>query len=130
MAYLKPPLVVRKVFNPIAMRFGIGGARALVVERRTSGGLQRVPVIPVEHDGARYLVCPRGETEWVKNLRAARGAGELKPGGRFSATEVPVAERGPVIEHYREVAGAAVKGLFEKLPDPADHPVFRIEPTG
>jgi hypothetical protein len=127
MAYLKPPLFVRKVFNPVAMRFGVGGAQALVVERRTSGGSQRVPVIPVEHEGARYLVCPRGETEWVKNLRAAGGVGELEPDGRFTATEVPVGERGPILDHYREVAGAAVKGLFEKLPDPADHPVFRIE---
>lgn len=84
-------------------------------------------MIPVEVGGARYLVCPRGETEWVKNLRAAGGVGELEPDGRFSATEVPVGERAPILEHYREVAGAAVKGLFEKLPDPADHPVFRIE---
>lgn len=108
------------------MRFGVGGARALAVERRRSGGLQRVPVIPIEHAGARYLVCPRGETDWVKNLRAAGGR-ELVPDGAFRATEVPVVERGPIIATYREAAGAAVKGLFEKLPDPADHPVFRIE---
>jgi hypothetical protein len=45
------------------MRFGAGGARTLAVERRRSGGLQRVPVIPVEHEGARYLVSPRGEAD-------------------------------------------------------------------
>lgn len=38
-----------------------------------------------------------------------------------------VAGRAPILATYREVAGAAVKGLFKKLPDPADHPVFRIE---
>jgi len=88
-----------------------------------------VPVIPVEYAGARYLVSPRGETDWVRNLRAA-GQGEL--GGRggseeFRATEVPVEDRPAIIAAYRAVAGRAVTSLFKALPDPADHPVFRIE---
>ena len=129
MAYLRPPLFVRRIFNPLAMRFGIGGSQALTVPGRRSGNPQRVPVIPVEHAGARYLVSARGETDWVRNLRAA-GQGELA--GRhgsepFRATEVPVAERPAIIIAYRAVAGRAVKSLFEALPDPADHPVFRIE---
>jgi len=28
MAYLKPPVLVRRVFNPIAMWFGLGGSQA------------------------------------------------------------------------------------------------------
>jgi len=73
MAYLKPPLFQRRVFNPLAMRFGIGGAVTLVVPGRRTGHLEKVPVIPVEHDGARYLVSTRGESNWVRNLRAAGG---------------------------------------------------------
>jgi deazaflavin-dependent oxidoreductase (nitroreductase family) len=129
-AYLRPPLFVRRIFNPLAMRFGIGGSRALTVPGRRTGRLQRVPVIPVEYAGAHYLVSPRGETDWVRNLRAA-GQGEL--GGRegseqFRATEVPVEDRPAIIAAYRAVAGRAVKSLFQALPGPADHPVFRIDP--
>jgi deazaflavin-dependent oxidoreductase (nitroreductase family) len=127
--YMRPPLFTRKVFNPIAMKFGISGTKALAVRGRRTGVVHRVPVIPVEVEGVRYLVSPRGETDWARNLRAA-GEGELrsKHGVEpFRATELPVAERPSVIAAYRRVAGRAVKSLFEKLPDPADHPVFRLE---
>ncbi len=129
MPYMRPPLFTRKVFNPIAMRFGISGTKALAVRGRRSGVVHRVPVIPVDVEGARYLVSPRGETDWARNLRAA-GEGELQSRHGvepFRATELPVAERPPVIAVYREVAGRAVRSFFEKMPDPADHPVFRLE---
>jgi deazaflavin-dependent oxidoreductase (nitroreductase family) len=129
MAYRKPPFFTRKVFNPLAMRFGVAGAETLTVRGRRTGEPRSVPVIPVEHDGQRYLVSPRGEADWVKNLRAVGGRGELTAGGRtepFRATEVPVPERGPILEVYRQVAGRAVAPHFAALPDPADHPVFRV----
>jgi hypothetical protein len=129
MAYVKPGLFIKHVFNPIAKRFGIGGARELVVKRRKSSGEQSIPVMPVEHDGARYLVSVRGESEWVRNMRAA-GGGELrgKSGGeRFGFTELPVAERAPIIARYRAEAGKNVDTYWKKLPDDADHPVFRLE---
>jgi hypothetical protein len=129
-AYLKPPAFVRKVFNPLAMRLGMGGSQTLVVPRRVSGGEQVLPVIPVEHGGARYIVSTRGESDWVKNLRAAGGRGQIRRGdwsGPFSATEIPVGEREPIIQTYREVAGKTVAGYWKKLPDPEDHPTFRIE---
>lgn len=131
MPYIRPPVFVRRVFNPIAIRFGIAGTRALTVAGRRTGTPRRAAVIPVEHQGARYLVSPRGETEWVRNLRAAGGVGELRGRAgveRFSAIELPVAERPPVIAAYRTVAGRAVASFFERLPDPADHPVFRLDP--
>jgi len=131
MPYIRPPIFVRRVFNPIAIRFGIGGTKALVVPGRRSGTPRRTAIIPVEHQGTRYLVSPRGETEWVRNLRAARGLGELqsRSGSQwFQAMELPVAERPPVIAAYRAVAGRAVASFFVQLPDPADHPVFRLDP--
>ena len=67
-----------------------------VVGLRT-GKPRRVPVIPVEVGSNRYLVSPYGESEWVRNLRAA-GRGELSRKGRteaFDAVEVPVDQRGP-----------------------------------
>jgi deazaflavin-dependent oxidoreductase (nitroreductase family) len=128
MAYRKPPFFVRRVFNPLAMRFEIGGSKQLAVRGRRTGRIQRVPVIPLEHEGARYLVTPRGETDWVKNIRAA---GEADLGRRsgvehIRVSEVPAAERAPIIAAYQMLAGKAVTSHFEALPDPADHPVFRI----
>jgi deazaflavin-dependent oxidoreductase (nitroreductase family) len=128
MAYLRPPLFVRRVFNPLAMKFGISGSVTLSVAGRKTGKTQRVPLIPVDHAGDRYLVCPRGETDWVQNLRAA-GTAELVHKGKaekFQAVEVPVEERQPIIDVYRKKAGKAVEGLFRKLPEPADHPVFKL----
>lgn len=125
MAYLKPAAFAKRVFNPIALRFGIGGAKGLVVRGRVSRQPQRVPVIPVEHEGERYLVSTRGESEWVRNIRDAAG-GEIE-GKSFRAVEIPVEQREPIIAAYREVAGKTVAGYWKKLPDPADHPVFRID---
>lgn len=132
MAYLKPPLFVRRVFNPLAMLFGLGGSITLVVAGRTTGTPRKLPVIPVEVDGARYLVSTRGESDWVRNLRAAGGRGEQRSkglSGPFAATEIPVEERPPIIKAYRRKAGKTVDAYFEKLTDPADHPVFRIDPA-
>jgi hypothetical protein len=126
-AYLKPPALVKHVFNPIAKKLGIGGSKELTVKRRQSGEEQSIPVIPFEHEGARYVVSTRGESDWVKNIRAAGGCGLGSE--RFTATEVPLAERGPIIARYREVAGKTVKTYWEKLPDDADHPVFKLSPT-
>jgi hypothetical protein len=127
MAYLKPSMYVSKVFNPIAMRFRIGGSTELAVPRRRSGGTQKIPVFPIEVDGSRYVVSARGESEWVRNLRAA---GRVELGGRpFTVAEVPVAESEHIIAVYREKAGRAVASFWKKLPDPADHPTFRLEPA-
>lgn len=124
MAYLKPGFFP-KLFNRIALRFGTGGAKGLVVRGRVSRQPMRVPVIPVEHDGERYLVSTRGESEWVRNIRDAAG-GEID-GKSFRAVEIPVEEREPIIAAYREVAGKTVETYWKRLPDPEDHPVFRVD---
>jgi deazaflavin-dependent oxidoreductase (nitroreductase family) len=130
MAYLKPAAFTQKIFNPIAMRFGLGGATRLTVPGRRSGEPQEIPVIPVEHEGDRYLVSTRGESAWVKNVRAA-GAVTLGKRGKeteLRVEELPVEARDPVIAAYRTTAGKTVEGYWKKLPDPADHPVFRLVP--
>jgi deazaflavin-dependent oxidoreductase (nitroreductase family) len=130
MAYIKPPMFVRRIFNPLAMQFGVGGAARLSVAGRKSGAARSVPVIPVEHAGSRYLVSTRGEAEWVRNLRAAGGHATLKDraGAReIRTSEVPAAEREPILAAYRQVAGKTVDAYFNSLPEPGDHPVFRIE---
>jgi deazaflavin-dependent oxidoreductase (nitroreductase family) len=125
--YLNPVWLTSRVLNPLLMRVGM--IPILAVRGRTSGEWRTVPVNVLEIDGQRYLVAPRGDTQWVRNLRAT-GRGELRRRGRvesFRATEIPDNEKPPVIEAYLARWGYQVKGYFKALPDPADHPVFRIE---
>ena len=101
--YLVPDTFTRRVFNPLVARLtawgiSIKGSRILEVRGRTSGEPRRTPVNLLTVDGRRYLVAPRGETQWVRNLRAA-GTGTLRVGRRietFEATE-PADDVKPVI---------------------------------
>ncbi len=132
MAYLKPPAFTRNVFNPIAMKLGVGGSETLSVLGRHSGQTRRVPIVPVDVNGARYAVSARGETERVRNLRRNPDA-ELQSKSRvsrFHAVELPVEECQPILQAYRSKAGRTVSAYFTKLPEAADHPVFRLDPIG
>jgi hypothetical protein len=128
MAYLKPPWFTSRVFNKVAMAFGIGGTATLTVTRRGSKLPQRLPVIVPEFAGVRYLVSTRGESDWVRNVRADSTVrlGDVA----FVATEVPVEQRAPIIAVYRRLAGKVVEGYWKRLPDDADHPVFALTVTG
>jgi deazaflavin-dependent oxidoreductase (nitroreductase family) len=126
--YLKPGWLISRVANPLLMRLRV--VPTLHVRGRTTGQRRSVPVNVLELDAERYLVSPRGETDWVRNLRAA-GSGEIEYGRRrtqpFTAVEVPDAEKPRVIAAYLDRWGNQVRSQFEVLPNPADHPVFRIE---
>lgn len=127
--YIRPGFLLARVFNPINRRLGI--FPTLTVRGRRSGELRTTPMgPPLEYAGARYLVSGRGNTQWARNLRAA-GQGELHVGRTkeaFRAIEVEGNERERVVAAYRAKLGRAVTGYFNRIPDPADHPVFRIEP--
>jgi deazaflavin-dependent oxidoreductase (nitroreductase family) len=125
--YLRPGWFIQKLMNPIVMRAGI--APTLAVRGRSSGQWRTVPVNVLEFNGERYLVAPRGTTEWARNLRAA-GTGEIRRRGktdRFRATEIADHEKPPIINAYLERWGSQVKSQFDALPDPSDHPVFQLE---
>jgi deazaflavin-dependent oxidoreductase (nitroreductase family) len=128
MTYLKPPALTVKVFNKLAMKSTLRGVHTLEVAGRSTGAPQHVPVIPIEHGGTLYVVSTRGESEWVRNVRAA-GALRLGQKGAlttYRAEEVPVGERAPIIAAYQAKAGREVDGYWKKLPADADHPVFRL----
>jgi F420H(2)-dependent quinone reductase len=127
MAYLKPPWFTAKVFNRIAMATGISNTETLTVTRRGSGEPQHIPVVTVDVDGIRYLVSTRGESQWVKNVRANPTV--TLNGKSYVARETPASERQPILSAYQQKAGRAVEGYFRKLPDPADHPVFALTAT-
>lgn len=124
------PWLVSRVVNPLFALFGV--VPVLTVRGRRSGKRYRTPVNVVELDGARYLISPRGETGWSRNVRVT-GEAWLKVGGHethFRATEVPVEERPRVINAYLAKWGNQTRKQFESLPDPLDHPTFRLEATG
>lgn len=135
MAYLKPGTST-KVFNELARRVArvvpLWDVHTLRVARRQSDGqVQEIPVIPVRVDGRLYVVSTRGEADWVRNMRAAGRVGLGQKGGLrdYTVTEVPVAEREPVITAYRKKAGREVEQYWKQLPDPADHPLFLLTPA-
>src|SRR5947208_6844578 len=84
--YRAPGWFTRNVFNravAFLTRHGVSlaGSRVLAVRGRTSGAWRTTPVNLLELDGKRYLVAPRGETQWVRNIRIA-GEGPLRLGKR------------------------------------------------
>ncbi len=126
MAYLKPPWFTAKVFNKLAMATGVGNSETLTVTKRGSKQPQQIPVVVPEVDGVKYLVSTRGESEWVKNVRADP---HVKLGdAAYIATEIPVEQRAPILAAYRPLAGKVVEGYWRQLPDDADHPVFALAP--
>ena len=131
MAYLKPPWFTAKVFNRIAMATGISNTETLTVTKRGSKEKQQIPVVTVTLNGIRYLVSTRGESQWVKNVRANPTITLTSKAGAvtYHAVETPTPEREPVLTAYQKKAGRAVDGYFRKLPDPADHPVFALSAT-
>jgi hypothetical protein len=128
MAYLKPPWFTRAIFNKVAMATGIGGSETLTVTRRVSKQPQKIPVVVPEVDGVKYLVSTRGETEWVKNVRAIPDV--MVGDHKYVATEIPVEQRAPILAVYKTKAGKVVDGYWRELPDDADHPVFALTPKG
>ncbi len=93
------------------------GSRVLTVRGRTSGQPRSVPVNLLSHDGSQFLVAPRGNTQWVRNARAA-GQAELRVGRRVEQVrlvEVPAANRVPVLRVYLGRWGWEVGRFVEGL---------------
>ena len=141
--YLKPGWFTTNVFNRAVRRLtlmgvSVMGSRELRVKGRTSGQWRNTPVNLLTLDSQRYLVAPRGTTQWVRNLRAA-GTGELRVGRRvvaFRAEELPDDGKQAVLREYLhrwawEVGqffdGVDANSSDEKLREVAPgFPVFRV----
>jgi deazaflavin-dependent oxidoreductase (nitroreductase family) len=134
----------RNVFNKaVAGLTGLGvsvlGSRILAVRGRKSGEWRTTPVNLLVIDGQRYLVAPRGHTQWVRNMRAAHG-GELRLGRKaepFTATEIGDDEKPAILRAYLKRWKAEVGVFFGGVgPDSSeqelrriapDHPVFKVD---
>lgn len=123
----RPVALIRRLAGPIWRQVGI--VAILEVPGRRTGTPLTVLVIPVKVDGNSYLVGFGGVTNWAKNLRAA-GRCQLTRRRRtatFNAIEVDGAERDRAIAKYLAGSGP-IKKDFNRRPNAADHPVFRLEP--
>lgn len=133
------PLLGRIMNTLSALGVSVQGSRLLAVRGRTSGQWRTTMVnVMREPDGARYLVAPRGHTQWVRNLRVA-GGGELRLGRKvetFTAAEVVDADKVPLLRSYLKKWGWEVGRFFDGVTaDSTDaelaavapgFPVFRI----
>jgi hypothetical protein len=120
------------------LKAGISPHRTAVlsVQGRRTGLIVSLPVIVTAYQGDRYLVSMLGESNWVRNVRAADGRAVLRR-RRSEAVrliEVPVRDRAPVLRRYVaaspgarahiSVSRCAPAAEFEALA--ADLPVFRV----
>ncbi len=135
---------VTPFFNKVVARLtaagiSVYGSRVLYVKGRKSGQWRTTPVNPLRVDGVRYLVAPRGNVQWVRNMRAA-GGGELRIGRKvepFTATEVADDDKPALLRAYLKrwkfEVGMFFDGVDAKAPEERlraiapRHPVFRIE---
>ncbi len=114
-------------------RLGISiwGSRVLYVRGRKSGEWRTTPVNPLTYEGQRYLVSPRGHTQWVRNMRVA-GGGELRVGRRvetFTATELADRSKPELLRAYLRRWKFEVGVFFEGVgPDAPEEKLLEIAP--
>jgi len=142
--YVRPGWFTTHVFNRLVAgltRAGISvlGSRILAVRGRKTGQWRTTPVNLLTHEGSRYLVAPRGVTQWVRNVRAGSDA-ELRLGRRHepvAMVELPDGDKVPVLRAYLRRWKVEIGAFFQGVgPDASDtdmariapgYPVFRIE---
>lgn len=125
-----------------ACGLSVRGSRVLEVPGRRSGVPRRNPVNLLDLDGRQFLVAPRGETEWVRNVRANQGLLALRLGRRsrpYRVVELDETSRVPVLRAYLRRWQFEVGVFFDGVGPEADdealaavaarHPVFELSPA-
>jgi deazaflavin-dependent oxidoreductase (nitroreductase family) len=122
----RQPTSIEKVFNRafgflVGLGFGFSYNYLLQVRGRKSGKVYSTPIDLLELNGKRYLVAPRGRTQWVRNAEAA-GEVKLKKGRRIQSLQLrPLAgqELLEVLKAYLDRFKSEVQRYF---PVPAGSP--------
>ncbi len=144
--YIRPDWFTRAIFNPTVALFtragfSVWGSRVLRVRGRKSGEWRSSPVNLLTLDNKRYLVAPRGHTQWVRNIRVT-GTGELLLGSKVEpirVAEIPDDEKVPILRNYLKrwkfEVGMFFGGVSADSPESElqriapDHPVFEVLPA-
>lgn len=143
--YLRPTTIEHLFGSILKTLVWVGLIRGhfyvLEVRGRKTGKLISLPVDPLDLDGHRYLVCGRGNSNWVRNTRAA---GEIVLARamrrqRFQVRELPLETRPPILKAYLDRFPTEVQRFFpvakgspiEAFNDLATrYPVFELLPPG
>lgn len=133
--FQEPGWFTKNVFNPIVAWFSrrglsLAGSRVLEVKGRKSGEWRRTPVNPLNFEGRRYLVAPRGNAQWVRNIRVS-GGGRLVGKGteEFTATELSDQEKPALLRAYLKKWKWEVGAFFDGVgPDASEEELLRIAP--
>lgn len=128
----RKPGAVERFFNRafgvlVGLGFGLHHNYLLQVRGRKSGRLYSTPVNLLEMGGKRYLVAPRGRTQWSRNAEAA-GEIALKKGSlrqRFALRPLLVEEKPEILKTYLEHFSTTVQRYF---PVPAGSPAEAFVP--
>lgn len=115
----REPSPVEKLFNRIfgflvGLGLGFSYNYLLQVRGRKSGKLYSTPIDLLELNGKRFLVAPRGRTQWVRNAEAA-GEVTLKKGSsrqRYRLRPLPGAERPEILKAYLDTFKREVQRYF------------------
>jgi len=135
--YQKPGWFTRHVFNPAVggltgLGISVWGSRVLEVPGRKSGEPRRTPVNLLTFQDQHYLVAPRGEGQWVRNVRANEGRFDLLVGKRrthWTGRELADADKLDVLRAYLERWKAEVGVFFDGVgPDSSEDELRRIAP--
>ncbi|SDO80489.1 deazaflavin-dependent oxidoreductase, nitroreductase family [Nakamurella panacisegetis] len=113
------------------MGITVWGSRQLYVRGRSSGQMRQTPVNLLTFQDHRYLVAPRGTTQWVRNLRAA-GEGQLRLGRRiqtFTPTELADEQKPAILRAYLKRWKFEIGVFFDGVgPDATDAELLAIAP--
>ena len=141
--YLRPGALERILGRTLVFLVRVGLVRGhfyvLEIRGRKSGRTISLPVDPLDFEGQRYLVCARGNANWVRN---ARTAGEVvlvraMRRRRYAARELPPDMRPPILKAYLDRFAGEVQRFFpvpkgsavESFNDLAPrYPVFALQP--
>jgi deazaflavin-dependent oxidoreductase (nitroreductase family) len=123
----RAPTAAERIFNRLfGMLVGLGIGPAYIyllqVRGRKSGKIYSTPVDLLELQGKRWLVAPRGRTQWVRNAEAS-GEVTLKKGNKilhFRLRPLPDAEKPEILKAYLDNFHREVQRYF---PVPAGSPV-------
>jgi hypothetical protein len=110
----------------------IAGTRALRVRGRKTGKQRGVVINLLTVDGVDYLVSPRGNTQWARNVRAA---GVVETGPRWRSqparvSEIDDAAKPELLRRYLDRWYWQVKGYVGGLtPESSDEQMLAAAPT-
>jgi deazaflavin-dependent oxidoreductase (nitroreductase family) len=119
MKEFRAPSAMEKAFNrTFGFLVGLGVGRSyhylLEVRGRKSGKIYSTPVDLLEMDGKKFLVAPRGRTQWVRNAEVA-GEVTLKRGSsrqKYRLRRLGVEEKLPVLKGYLDAFKSEVQRYF------------------